>query len=152
MCIRDRTITIQGRFDFGAHQEFRRAYERVDIRPKRYTVNSCPSSEGSEVMGMKHSLISGITRSPLRRVNVASLLCRAADKLLTRVVTRCLTCFSWPCPARAQAMLNSYLRRFSTSLPKQQLHSRESRRGMRCDNSSSSFCSRLSSARRASSR
>ncbi|MCP8464871.1 STAS domain-containing protein [Pseudomonas sp. ZM23] len=33
------TIVIQGRFDFGAHQEFRDAYERVDITPKRYVVD-----------------------------------------------------------------------------------------------------------------
>ncbi|TBU95404.1 STAS domain-containing protein [Phytopseudomonas dryadis] len=33
------TIVIQGRFDFGAHQEFRNAYERVDVRPKRYVVD-----------------------------------------------------------------------------------------------------------------
>ncbi|MCO6055443.1 STAS domain-containing protein [Pseudomonas sp. MOB-449] len=33
------TITIQGRFDFGAHQEFRDAYERVNITPKRYVVD-----------------------------------------------------------------------------------------------------------------
>ncbi|WP_271408458.1 STAS domain-containing protein [Pseudomonas sp. Q1-7] len=33
------TITIQGRFDFGAHQEFRDAYERVNVTPKRYVVD-----------------------------------------------------------------------------------------------------------------
>lgn len=33
------TIVIQGRFDFGAHQEFRDAYERVNIFPKRYVVD-----------------------------------------------------------------------------------------------------------------
>lgn len=33
------TIVIQGRFDFGAHQEFRDAYERIDQRPKRYVVD-----------------------------------------------------------------------------------------------------------------
>ncbi|GAB3485755.1 STAS domain-containing protein [Azotobacter salinestris] len=33
------TIFIQGRFDFGAHQEFRDAYERVNITPKRYVVD-----------------------------------------------------------------------------------------------------------------
>ncbi|MDP2243852.1 STAS domain-containing protein [Pseudomonas sp.] len=33
------TIVIQGRFDFGAHQEFRDAYERVDFSPKRYVVD-----------------------------------------------------------------------------------------------------------------
>jgi len=33
------TIVIQGRFDFGAHQEFRDAYERVSISPQRYVVD-----------------------------------------------------------------------------------------------------------------
>ncbi|MGH8353122.1 MAG: STAS domain-containing protein [Pseudomonas sp.] len=33
------TILIQGRFDFGAHQEFRDSYERVDASPKRYVVD-----------------------------------------------------------------------------------------------------------------
>jgi anti-anti-sigma factor len=30
---------IQGRFDFGAHQEFRNAYERVNSTPQRYVVD-----------------------------------------------------------------------------------------------------------------
>ena len=33
------TIAIQGRFDFGAHQAFRDAYERVVGTPKRYQVD-----------------------------------------------------------------------------------------------------------------
>ncbi|PTS82739.1 anti-anti-sigma factor [Pseudomonas sp. HMWF032] len=33
------TILIQGRFDFGAHQEFRNAYERVNSTPQRYVVD-----------------------------------------------------------------------------------------------------------------
>lgn len=33
------TIVIQGRFDFGAHQEFRNAYERVNSTPQRYVVD-----------------------------------------------------------------------------------------------------------------
>ncbi|MBM7059555.1 STAS domain-containing protein [Pseudomonas sp. UL073] len=33
------TISIQGRFDFGAHQEFRDAYERVGSSPKRYVID-----------------------------------------------------------------------------------------------------------------
>ena len=33
------TIAIQGRFDFGAHQAFRDAYERVESTPKRYQVD-----------------------------------------------------------------------------------------------------------------
>jgi len=33
------TIHVHGCFDFGAHQEFRDAYERVNITPKRYSVD-----------------------------------------------------------------------------------------------------------------
>ena len=33
------TILIQGRFDFGAHQGFRNAYERVNSTPQRYVVD-----------------------------------------------------------------------------------------------------------------
>lgn len=33
------TIVIAGRFDFGAHQEFRNAYERVSSTPKSYVVD-----------------------------------------------------------------------------------------------------------------
>lgn len=33
------TIRIQGRFDFGAHQEFRDAYERINLTPARYVVD-----------------------------------------------------------------------------------------------------------------
>ncbi|WP_298190689.1 STAS domain-containing protein [uncultured Pseudomonas sp.] len=33
------TIVIQGRFDFGAHQEFRNAYERVSSPPQCYVVD-----------------------------------------------------------------------------------------------------------------
>ncbi|PAU65665.1 anti-anti-sigma factor [Pseudomonas sp. PIC25] len=33
------TIQVQGRFDFGAHQEFRNAYERVNVTPRRYVVD-----------------------------------------------------------------------------------------------------------------
>ena len=33
------TIAIRGRFDFASHQEFRDAYERVNITPKRYQVD-----------------------------------------------------------------------------------------------------------------
>ncbi|MCY1295084.1 STAS-domain containing protein [compost metagenome] len=33
------TIAIQGRFDFGAHQEFRDAYERVETSPRRYVID-----------------------------------------------------------------------------------------------------------------
>lgn len=33
------TILIQGRFDFGAHQEFRNAYECVNSTPQRYAID-----------------------------------------------------------------------------------------------------------------
>ncbi|WPC06602.1 STAS domain-containing protein [Pseudomonas sp. MBLB4123] len=33
------TIVIQGRFDFGAHQEFRDAYERTSVSPERYVID-----------------------------------------------------------------------------------------------------------------
>ncbi|MGT4700591.1 hypothetical protein PDB1_05806 [Pseudomonas aeruginosa] len=33
------TIQIQGRLDFGAHQDFRDAYERVAITTRRYVVD-----------------------------------------------------------------------------------------------------------------
>ena len=33
------TITINGRFDFNAHQAFRDAYQRQDVNPRRYVVN-----------------------------------------------------------------------------------------------------------------
>lgn len=33
------TIVIRGRFDFASHQEFRDAYERVNLTPKRYQVD-----------------------------------------------------------------------------------------------------------------
>jgi anti-anti-sigma factor len=33
------TISVKGRFDFGRHQEFREAYERVDKRPESIVVD-----------------------------------------------------------------------------------------------------------------
>jgi anti-anti-sigma factor len=33
------TIAIRGRFDFASHQEFRDAYERVNITPRRYLID-----------------------------------------------------------------------------------------------------------------
>lgn len=35
----DLTISIQGRFDFSAHQEFRDAYENTSDAPESYTVD-----------------------------------------------------------------------------------------------------------------
>ncbi|SDR89193.1 anti-anti-sigma factor [Halopseudomonas xinjiangensis] len=33
------TIRVSGRFDFGAHQDFREAYERSGLTPQRYVVD-----------------------------------------------------------------------------------------------------------------
>ncbi|GAA6130710.1 MULTISPECIES: STAS domain-containing protein [Halopseudomonas] len=33
------TISVKGRFDFGAHQDFRNAYERSGLTPQRYVVD-----------------------------------------------------------------------------------------------------------------
>jgi anti-anti-sigma factor len=33
------TISIKGRFDFGSHQDFRNAYERVNEKPKGYRID-----------------------------------------------------------------------------------------------------------------
>ena len=33
------TINVKGRFDFGAHQEFRSAYERSGLTPRQYVVD-----------------------------------------------------------------------------------------------------------------
>ena len=33
------SISIDGRFDFSSHQEFRKAYEEVEITPAQYTVD-----------------------------------------------------------------------------------------------------------------
>jgi anti-anti-sigma factor len=33
------TIAIQGRFDFSAHQDFRRSYESLNVRPQTYFVD-----------------------------------------------------------------------------------------------------------------
>lgn len=35
----DLTIAVQGRFDFSAHQDFRKAYESVSTLPQRYRVD-----------------------------------------------------------------------------------------------------------------
>ena len=33
------TINVKGRFDFGAHQEFRSAYERSGLTPRQYVLD-----------------------------------------------------------------------------------------------------------------
>ena len=33
------SISIDGRFDFSSHQEFRKAYEEVDTKPEQYVVD-----------------------------------------------------------------------------------------------------------------
>lgn len=32
-------ISVDGRFDFSSHQEFRESYDRPDVRPQRYIVD-----------------------------------------------------------------------------------------------------------------
>ncbi|VXC32930.1 STAS-domain containing protein PA14_20770 [Pseudomonas sp. 8Z] len=47
------TIVIRGRFDFASHQEFRDAYERVTITPRRYLVDLQDTSYlDSSALGM----------------------------------------------------------------------------------------------------
>jgi anti-anti-sigma factor len=47
------TISINGRFDFAAHQEFRDAYERVDGKPREYIINLAGASYlDSSALGM----------------------------------------------------------------------------------------------------
>lgn len=46
-------ISIDGRFDFSAHQDFRDAYERMDASPRRYRVDlSSASYLDSSALGM----------------------------------------------------------------------------------------------------
>jgi anti-anti-sigma factor len=33
------TIVVEGRFDFSAHQEFRKAYEQAAVQPRKYRVD-----------------------------------------------------------------------------------------------------------------
>lgn len=47
------TINIQGRFDFSAHQDFRRAYENIDGSPTIYLVNMSEATYlDSSALGM----------------------------------------------------------------------------------------------------
>ena len=47
------TITVEGRFDFSAHQDFRRAYEGVSIQPDSYIVDMQQTSYlDSSALGM----------------------------------------------------------------------------------------------------
>ncbi|ROS04679.1 anti-anti-sigma factor [Sinobacterium caligoides] len=46
-------INIQGRFDFSAHQDFRRAYEDVDFTPQEYEVDMTETTYlDSSALGM----------------------------------------------------------------------------------------------------
>ena len=36
---REFTIAVDGRFDFSAHQEFRKAYEQANVHPQKYRVD-----------------------------------------------------------------------------------------------------------------
>lgn len=47
------TIAIAGRFSFGAHQEFRNAYERVDASPRSYVIDLAEATYlDSSALGM----------------------------------------------------------------------------------------------------
>ncbi len=47
------TINIEGRFDFSAHQEFRRAYEGLEVEPSSYKVDMLETSYlDSSALGM----------------------------------------------------------------------------------------------------
>ena len=47
------TISIDGRFDFSSHQEFRRAYEGLGVEPGRYIVDMAATSYlDSSALGM----------------------------------------------------------------------------------------------------
>lgn len=65
-------ISIQGRFDFGAHQEFRNAYERVEVTPKRYVVDLRDTTYlDSSALGMLLLLrdYAGGDRADIRLIN-----------------------------------------------------------------------------------
>ena len=47
------TISIEGRFDFSSHQEFRRAYEDLAVKPANYNVDmNATSYLDSSALGM----------------------------------------------------------------------------------------------------
>lgn len=47
------TVNVEGRFDFSSHQEFRRAYERLDNQPDSYVVDmNATSYLDSSALGM----------------------------------------------------------------------------------------------------
>ena len=47
------TIDIKGRFDFSSHQEFRRAYEGLEVKPTSFKVNMKETSYlDSSALGM----------------------------------------------------------------------------------------------------
>lgn len=69
------TILIQGRFDFGAHQDFRNAYEQVSSTPQRYTVDLKDTTYlDSSALGMLLLLrdYAGGDDSMIRLVNCSS--------------------------------------------------------------------------------
>jgi HptB-dependent secretion and biofilm anti anti-sigma factor len=50
---KDVTISIQGRFDFSSHQEFRNAYEKLATTPSHFTVDLQSTSYlDSSALGM----------------------------------------------------------------------------------------------------
>ncbi len=69
------TILIQGRFDFGAHQDFRNAYESVSSTPQRYIVDLKDTTYlDSSALGMLLLLrdYAGGDDSMIRLVNCSS--------------------------------------------------------------------------------
>ena len=47
------TISIDGRFDFSSHQDFRKAYEEVEAKPEQYIVDmSSTTYLDSSALGM----------------------------------------------------------------------------------------------------
>ncbi|MDO3385057.1 STAS domain-containing protein [Gilvimarinus sp. SDUM040013] len=47
------TIAIKGRFDFSSHQDFRGAYENLDIKPHRYVIDMSDTAYlDSSALGM----------------------------------------------------------------------------------------------------
>ena len=66
------TIYVEGRFDFGAHQEFRDAYERIDSSPRRYVVDLKNTTYlDSSALGMLLLLLdhAGVDHAQVRLAN-----------------------------------------------------------------------------------
>jgi hypothetical protein len=68
------TIVVQGRFDFGAHQEFRNAYERQDITPQAL----CGRPQGRHLPGQLGAGHAAAVARPRRRQQARISLVHAA--------------------------------------------------------------------------